>query len=407
MSRHGSVRRRGAPLSLLVAGAAAIVVALVMQHGGIGRDGGERAGQSVGPDAVGATEADAPGAGPSGAGPSSAAGTASGAAGAIRQLPQGLEDRGWIAEVASQRWIAGSLSGRILVLPNDEIGLTATATSVVSVRYSGSGATSTVRVRDFAGRRLRVSVDRPGTISSAVIAGSTLFVAGDTGTGGGADAGVQAISLADGSVRDLIPAGPAPADAPGPVTRGQLRLSPSGRTLGAPLCAGDQCSVDLVDLPTGARSTPVRNANAFLLALTDQVIFLTDGFSTSIRAVDAATGQERWSLVNAQIGGVAPSSDGARVVIAYLPDLDRGGPFTFTLASADAATGGLTVLLRRPADAEAPTFHPGLSGDQFAVIGNGGPLSEVLAGTGHRVALTLVDAISGTTLPDALTLAAP
>ena len=266
---------------------------------------------------------------------------------------------------------------------------------------------STVRLRDFAAGRLRLSVDRPGTISSAVLAGNTLYVAGDTGTGGAADAGVQAISLADGSVRDLVPGGPAPADAAGPVSRGQLRLSPSGRTLGAPLCAGDQCWIDIVDLATGARSTPVRNAGGFLVALADDLLYLTDGLATSLRAVDARSGQPRWSLDNAQIGGVAPSGDGARVVIAYLPDLNRGGPFTFTLASADAGTGALTVLLRRPADADAPTFHPGLSGDRFAVIGNGGPLSEVLAGIRHRVALTLVDAVSGAIVPDALTLAAP
>src|SRR4029079_10643005 len=110
-----------------------------------------------------------------------------------------------------QRWAAGSLSGRVIRLPDDEIALTATATSVVSVRYASGGATSTVRVRDLSGSgRLRVSVDRPGTVSSAVVSGDTVYVAGDPASGGGSDGGVQAISVTDGSVRDVIPAGPAP-----------------------------------------------------------------------------------------------------------------------------------------------------------------------------------------------------
>ena len=98
-----------------------------------------------------------------------------------------------------------------------------------------------------------MSVDRPGTVSSAVVAGDTVYVAGDAGTGGGADAGVQAISLADGSVRDVIPPGPAPADAVGPVTRRSCGwIRPAG-FLGSPLCSGENCTVDLVDLATGER----------------------------------------------------------------------------------------------------------------------------------------------------------
>jgi hypothetical protein len=324
----------------------------------------------------------------------------------LRGLPAGLEDRGWVAEIGVQRWLAGSLGGRTLLLPKDEIGLVADAAQVVSVRYGSAGATSTLRVRDLGTGRLRVSVDRPGTISSAVIADSTIYVTGDAGTGGGADAGVQAIALADGAVREVIPAGPPPADATGPVTRTQLRLDPTGRYLGSALCADETCSVDVVDLETGARTTPIRNGHGFLAALSARTLFLIDDTSTSLQAIDAATGNLAWQLDDVQLNGVAPSSDGSRVLLGFLP-ATRGGTFLWTLAAADAATGARQVLATRPADGDVPQFYPGLSSDRFAVIGSGGTLGELLGGLLHRAALTLIDARSGATQTNALTLAAP
>ena len=321
----------------------------------------------------------------------------------VRALPAGLEDRGWIAEVGVQRWLAGSLSGRVLALPPDETALTATATNVVSVRYGAGGRTSTVRVRELPRGTLRVSVDRPGTVSSAVVAGDVVYVSGDAGTGGGADAGVQAISLADGSVRDLIPPGPAPSDAVGPVTRTQLRLDRSGGLLGSPLCSGETCTVDLVDLATGERTTPIRNGHGFLIALTRRVLYLTDDTLAVLEARDAATGSELWRLADVQLQGVLPLSDERRAAIGYLPST---GAASFTLAAADATTGALRVLLRRAADADLPTFYPGLSGDRFAVIGGGGTLGELL-GSRRRAALSLVDLGTGAAQDDAVTITAP
>jgi hypothetical protein len=382
MSRQRSASVRGAPLSLLLIGMMVLVAAVVTQRGG----GLSRVASL--PTAAPPSAADAAG------------------AGGLRALPDGLEDRGWVAEVGVQRWLAGSLGGRILVLPPDEIGLVANATQVVSVRYGSAGATSTLRVRDLGTGRLRVSVDRPGTISSAVIAGSTVYVTGDAGTGGGADAGVQAIALGDGSVRDLIPAGPPPPDATGPVTRTQLRLDPTGRMLGSPLCSGDTCSVDVVDLASGARATPVRNGHGFLAALSARRLYLVDDTSTSLMAVDATTGDVAWSLDDVQLNGVVPSSDGSRVLLGFLP-AGRSGAFVWTLASADAATGAREVLATRSADGDVPQFYPGLSGDRFAVLGSGGTLGELLGGLRHRAALTLIDARSGAAQADALTIDAP
>lgn len=391
MSRQRSATVRGVPLTLLLVGVMVVGVALVVERG-------SPAGRAMPASAVPASAApaaDAP----------SVQGTAAGA-GALRGLPTGLEDRGWVAEVGVQRWLAGSLGGRVLALPGDEIGLAASAAQVVSVRYGAGGATSTLRVRDLANGRLRLSVDRPGTISSAVLLGPTVYVTGDAGTGGGADAGVQAIALGDGSVRDVIPAGPAPADAPGPVTRTQLRLDPTGRWLGSALCSGETCSVDVVDLQSGARTTPVRNGHGFLAALSATTLFLVDDTATSLSAIDAATGDVRWQLDDVQLNGVLPSADGSRVLLGFLP-ASRASGFLWTLASVDAATGARHVLLTRPADADVPQFYAGLSGDRFAVLGSGGTLGELLAGPRRRAALTLVDSRSGAAQDDAIAILAP
>jgi hypothetical protein len=383
---------------MLLVGAVALVVALAITRGG--------------PDGSAARASTAPGVGVG----APAASVGLGLAASLRPsastlvggraLPPGLVDRGWVAEVAVQRWIAGTLSGRILVLPADEVGLWANATSVVSVRYGSKGATSTVRVRDFGALRTHLSVDRPGTVTSAVIVGNMLYVAGDDGSGS-SDAGVQAISLDDGSVTDLISPGAAPADMTAPVTRGQLRLSPSGRTLGSPFCGGDRCSIDLVSLAGGQRRTVAGGPTGFLLGLTDDALFVADEPATGIRAIDVVTGLVRWTLPDAQIGGVLASADGSRVVIGYMPDQGTGGPPTFTLASADTATGSLRVLLQRAADTDPVSFFPDLSSDRFAVIASGGSLSDVLGGIRHRIALTLVDAATGRAQADAVTLTAP
>ncbi len=388
MFGQGSVQRRRAPLTLVTVGVTAVVVALVVQRGGAGAPGPSEAGGSAGAPAA------------------STSATSTSAAPISTALPDGLQDRGWIAEIGVQRWAAGSLTGRVVLLPPGEIALTATADNVVSVRYGPGGRSSTVRVRDLTGGRLRASVDRPGTVSSAAVAGDMVYVTGDDGTGGGSDAGVQAISLADGSVHDVIPAGPSPADATGPVTRSQLRLDPPGRILGSALCTGDRCTVDLVNLASGLRTTPIRNGHGFLVALTDRVIYLADDTLTTLDALDAVTGELRWQLADVQLSGVLPTSDGSRVVLSYLPGHVAGSP-VFTLASADAATGVLQVLLQRPADTDVPTFYPNLSGDRFAVIGGGGTLGEWLGGSRGRAALTLVDTRSGALSTNAVSIAAP
>src|SRR5262249_54467783 len=288
-----------------------------------------------------------------------------------------------------QRWIAGTLSGRILLLPADEIGLWADASSVVSVRYGSNGRQSTVRVRAFGALRVQLSVDRPGTVTSALIAGNTLHVTGDDGSGS-ADPGVRAISLDDGTVTDLIAAGPPPIDMVAPVTRGQLRLSPPARTLGSPLCGGDLCSVDVVSLADNRRRSVAGGPTGFLVGLTDDALFVADEPAVGVRAIDVDTGLVPWTLPDVPVGGGLPSADGSRVVIGYIARQGDGGAPTFTLASADAATGSLRVLLQRAADTDPVSFFPELSSDQFAVVASGGSLSEMLGGIRHRIVLTLI-----------------
>jgi hypothetical protein len=384
MSRQRSASVRGAPVSLLLLGALAIVVALVAQ----------RIGSASAPAA-----ASLPASAPVASGPDTGVG-----ASLPNRLPPGKADRGWVANVAVGRWLAGSLGGRILVLPGDESAIEADAGQVVSVRSGNGAATTTVRVRDLATGKLRASVDRPGSVGTAAIVGSTVYISGDDGRGA-TDAGVQAIDLRDGSVREVIPPGPAPSDLALPVSRGQLRLDPTGRYLGSPICSGEICTIDLIDLQSGARTTPVRDAQWFLAAVSATTLYLIDDLRTSLRAVDAATGAERWELADGEIMGVLPLSDGSRVVLGLLR-AGGGVPPTWTLATADGATGARRVLATQSAATGLPEFYPGLSDDRFAVVGTGGTLEDLL-GRRERAPLTLIDTATGAAQPDAVTLAAP
>ena len=392
MSREPSSagrRRAVAPVGLLLAAAALVVALVALRPGG-------PAGSRPAASGVAASSAAV-----------SAGGQASGGGtGTPRSLPPGLEDRGWITETATQRWLAGSLSGRVLLLPRDEIAFAATSSQVASAQYATNGTSTTLRIRDLADGRLRVSVDRPGAITSGAFGKGVLYVSGDPAVVGQSDGGVQAVALADGSVTDVIAPGPAPTDAAGPVSRFQLRLDPTGRYLGSGLCSADLCTIDIVDLASGTRTTPFRNAHGSLLALTRRTLFLVNDTSTALDAVDASNGTPLWHLGDVQIAGITPTPDGSRVLVAYLQGSAATG-LLFQLASADAASGALRSLLQRAADTDVPAFYPGLSGDQFAVIGSAGGLAALAPGAIRRAALTLVDTRTGATAPDAVTITAP
>jgi hypothetical protein len=383
MSRQRSASVRGAPISLVLIGVVVLLVALIVQ-----RVGSASPATSV-----------APSASPS----ASTASDSSVGAGSPMVLPGGKTDRGWVADVGG-RWLAGSLGGKVLALPPDEEALDADAGQVVSVRHVNGGASSTVRVRDLANGKLRASVDRPGTIGTAVIVGQTVYISGDDGRAA-TDAGVQAIDLRDGAVRDVIPAGPGPSGLNAPISRGQLRLDLTGRYLGSPICSGETCTIDVIDLRSGTRTTPVRNGHGFLAALSPTTVYLIDDLRTALTAVDAATGAQRWALTDGEIMGVLPVSDGSRVLVGLLK-AGGGVPPTWTLNAADAPTGARRILAMESAASDPPAFYAGLSDDRLAVIGKGGTLADLLARR-QRVPLTFIDTMTGAAQPDAITLAAP
>ena len=238
------------------------------------------------------------------------------------------------------------------------------------------------------------------------MSGGTVYLSGDTSLTGPADAGVQAVSLVDGKVSDLIAPGTAPADATSFVTRSGLVLSPSGARLGSGLCEMERCWIDVVDLATGARTTPIRGQEGFLTALSEDTLYTLNDARSHLRALDAQTGSVLWSLEESEIGGMYPTSDGSRLIVAYSASNGEGAP-TFTVASADARTGALQRLLERPTDTSIYNLFGDLSNDRFAVIGPGTRLGDGLAGVRARLALTLLDVRSGAALADAVTLVAP
>src|SRR3954469_5338766 len=113
MSSYGSRRRQAAPLSLIAIGAILLVGVIATQRAGTVASAKPSA-SNDGPASSGMASADTI------AAPVASA-SRPGSSGAPHALPAGLEDRGWIAETGLQRWIAGSLGGRVLALPPDEI----------------------------------------------------------------------------------------------------------------------------------------------------------------------------------------------------------------------------------------------------------------------------------------------
>ena len=124
----------------------------------------------------------------------------------------------------------------------------------------------------------------------------------------------------------------------------------------------------------------MRDGHGFLIALTAASSTSLTTRSHVARRPRRGDGPELLAPRRRADQGVLPSRRRRGAVIGYLPTTGR--PADVHAATADAATGALRVLLQRAADADLPTFYPGLSSDRFAVIGGGGSLGDLLGGSG-------------------------
>ena len=324
--------------------------------------------------------------------------------GAPVPLPEGLTNRTWVtlSPVEGVGYVAGTLDGRShLILPEGESPLAASDGRVLSVRFgpvaaSGFAISSTLILRDVATGNVIVEAELPGMIAYAVLGAETAYVAANMTELPGEVPGVYALSLADGSVREVIPAQVVPGDPKGQApwnaaSRGPLALSPSGRTLGSGVFLNNLSDIQTLDLGTGTLTEAVTGVSEALGPLSDAVLVTVGGGDTS--GYDIATGKRLWVHEGARAeSGVYILSDGSTLVQAYqdIAVSER------VVATVDLRSGASRELLRVPKTEPLPDLWAEASNDRYAVLIPGGQgLDVALAGTGSFLA-DLLDLSAGT-----------
>jgi hypothetical protein len=285
------------------------------------------------------------------------------------------------SEVEGIGHVAGTLDGRHhLVLPADEYPRDARDGRVLSVRYgpvaaSGFARSSTVIVRDVVTGDVLVHAEVPGDLGgagSAVLGADVAYFAAHAPEPAGLVPAIQAISLADGTIREVLPAQDRGVDPDGlppfnAASGGPLALSPSGRTLGFCIFQNHLCDIQVVDLATGSSWVPVRGLAGGLWLLSDEVLV---GFRSHVPIIgyDIATGETAWSIEALGLSGYL-LSDGLTLVLAYQEVV---GSSDGVIAAVDLRTGERRDLLRTPPTEVHPYLWAEASNDRYAVLIPGG-----------------------------------
>jgi len=239
-----------------------------------------------------------------------------------------------------------------------------------------------------------VEVERPGAIGYAAMDAETAYVAAEYTEVPGEVPAVDAISLADGSVREVIapqviavdPKGQAPWNA---AHGGLLTLSPSGRTLGSCIWQNNLCDIETLDLGTGTLTRAVTGLAGGLWLLSDEVLVAVGDADTY--GYDAATGKLLWVIEGARAQSGYLLSDGLTLVEAY----QDVGSSARIVATVDIRSGARHELLNTPKEELNPSLWAEASNDRYAVLIPGGQgLDVALAGTGSFVA-DLLDLSTG------------
>jgi hypothetical protein len=301
----------------------------------------------------------------------------------------------WSAPDASRRFVVGVVGSRgRLILPAGETSVAVAEASVASVEAGRQADGSLVHVRSVRGGRPTVEIETPDEVDSAAFADDRLLLSGHDPAAPGRDPGVVSVSLSDGSTTPLIP----PSDGPDPAASyaRSVRVSPSGATAASGLCTSEGCSLDAIDLRSGAVRRLASPSPDFPGVLTDRVLLVGDPDSSSLAGVDLETGRRLWERGAAEFQYAYATTDG-QIVLSYV---DHSGPFEFVVAVVDPLTGAERVVLRRDV-AAGLTLWPELSTDGIAVLGAGGRFDDV-ASKGGVVQAAALDLASGTFEPDAV-----
>jgi hypothetical protein len=224
-----------------------------------------------------------------------------------------VPDVPWLAERGDGAWIHGrGADPSTTVLPAGETGLAIDDHLVATTRAAGDGR-SLVRFRDIETDAVVGDVALPIWVSAGAWTPAGLVVTGYRDASMTADGGLVLVDRADLTVRTLVEPGPFARGLGTPVARGEVLVSPSGRLVASNACGMHLCDTQVVDVETGVVHRPVRTAEGFLRALTDDSIVTTDDDGAWIAGQRIGDGAEAWRLPDAMLLDPLAAADGSVV----------------------------------------------------------------------------------------------
>lgn len=320
--------------------------------------------------------------------------------------------RTFAAELGSVGFAVAKIGGPSLRLPPGELLLALSSDRVASVQYLGTTGSILV-IREITSGRQLVALKRPESIDTAVFAGGSLYFTGPMPDG--SDSGVSAIALSDSVAREIITPTTWPAEWNGTGTRNQLRVSPTGATVGSPACgpAGQggpkRCFIDVIDAVSGTVTRPVTDTPLNLWDVSDATLFAVPEERNFVTAFDRKTGAQRWQAKSDEFVEHYPTSDGTAYVVTYV-SVGNGGdiPTFFVLAAIDTTNGAIRVIHEEADGGRPMSLWPELSDDRFAVVGRvNARLIGAFGNGAASLSADLVDLATGQVVPDGLNIPSP
>jgi hypothetical protein len=282
--------------------------------------------------------------------------------GTLERLAPDVAARAWIAERGDGAWVYGRAGGGILgTLPSGETAV------AIGRRYLASTTTlptgkSHVILREWGTGAIALEIDAPIWVSTGAFRADDLVVTGYGDGRAATDGGLAVLRAPAARWQVLVPAGPFSAGlATG--SRGDVFTSPDGRLGASYLCAGELCHTHVVDLETGQLLHDGRHP-AFLRAVTNDAMILTDGEFGWISAVDVRNGREIWRRPDSILMNPLAGEDGS---VTGLIGSDGPG---WAVARIEP-DGQSTDLTPRTRSGAWPQVWTQLSTPRTAVIGHG------------------------------------
>lgn len=309
----------------------------------------------------------------------------------------------WFSEISYDEWVAGEVGpGRRLRLPIGAIPLAGGSGLVVTGVRSPSS--TDLVVWDLKTGKTLAAPTLPFNVTGAAVAtdGSTVYLTGVKGDQTLTDTGVSALSLQNGEISQVLAASSFRPEWEGNASRGDILLSPSGKTLATALCGApagaldSSCDIAAVDLSTRSIVGRASTTALYLAAVTDDTIVTRS--QTSVVAFDF-TGNQRWQFDAAEIRGpIAATSDA--VVVAYAP-AGTVGPTRIATLSADSGAANDLIV----ADGHRELSVWPIASDAATIVVAEGPPMNIAFGPGTaHVVLSTIEAATGRVSRNAVTI---